>query len=241
MTYSFAIIITYLESTFLALRPSAVIFWSAAFLFSTYILTATFVYLLSKVVNRPFEAAPIHTGQILHEINESIRTILIFSIAWVIPWALLQLEIVTFAHHLSLQSIALESMLLILWHDIHFYVVHRFVHAKLSTSNDTHHVYSTVTPYSAYNLGVKESILLSTALPIAMLFGNFSILSIMIMIVCSTGLHVLAHANCNLFPHASEYSLLGFLKHHALHHQHHKGRYSLLITLLDRWFHSDKG
>lgn len=240
MTYSFAIIITYLESAFLALRPTAVVFWSAAFMFSVYLLVATSVYLLAKVVNRPFEATPVQPGQISHEINESIRTILIFSFTWFIPWAMLQFEIAAFAHHISIASVLLESILLILWHDIHFYVVHRFVHAKRSTTKDTHHAYSTVTPYSAYNLGVVEAILLSTALPIAMLFGDFSILSIIIMVVCSTGLHVLAHANCNLFPAASEYSLLGFIKHHHLHHQNHQGRYSLFITPLDRWFKTDK-
>lgn len=238
MLVSLAAIISYLESAFMTARPHEVVLWGMAYFTCLYFCFASITWGFASLINRPIEKRDVKPKQVYHEILDSIRSILIFGIGMVIPWAMIKLEIASFASHISLVSLATETLLLILWNDVHFYIVHRLLHQRFKQWHVRHHLSVTATPFTAYCMSISEAILLGSVMPIAMLFYDFSFASLALLPIWSIFINTLAHSNCNLFPNASEHSLFGLIKHHQSHHSRYHGNYSFFFTLLDRLFNT---
>lgn len=238
MSYSAAFIISYVESAFLALRPDDLVWWGIAYFLSIYLIFSSIAWCIARMVNRPIEKRAIKPKQIRSELLDSIRSILIFGIGLVVPWAMLKLGIAAFPTSISIVSILTEILILILWNDIHFYAAHRLLHSRFKKSHTVHHLSVTATPFTAYSMSIWEAILLGSVMPIAMLFYDFSIVSLAFLPIWSIAINTLAHANCDLFPNASEYSLLGVAKHHQRHHSTYHGNYSFFFTQLDQWLNT---
>lgn len=230
--------VAYLESAFLALRPVELVCWGIAFFLSIYLVFTGFIWLFTQLINRPIETKPCKPAQIRSEVLDSIRSILIFGIGLIIPWGMIKWNMASFASTISSISMMAEVIALILWNDVHFYAVHRLLHGKLKKWHVVHHKSVTATPFAAYSMSIGEAILLGSVMPIAMLFHDFSIVSLAFLPIWSIAINTLAHANCNLFPGASEHSLLGLIKHHQDHHSRYHGNYSFFFTQLDRWFNT---
>lgn len=238
MSYSFAFIISYIESAFLALRPHELALYGAAYFLSIYLFFASLAWCMSKLVNRPIETKKIKTTQIKSELSDSVRSILIFGIGLIIPWAMLTFGLAAFPDTISALSILTEVLILIIWNDIHFYAMHRLMHSQFKKTHSVHHLSVSATPFTAYSMSAWEAILLGSVMPIAMLFYNFSFVSLAFLPIWSIAINTLAHSNCNLFPSASEHSPLGLIKHHQSHHSKYHGNYSFFFTQLDRWFNT---
>ncbi len=238
MAYSTAFILSYIESAFLALHPNEVALWGIAYFFSIYLLFASFAWSVAWLVNRPIETRPVKPKQLITELLDSIRSILIFGIGIVIPWAMLKLNISAFPSSVSAVSILSEILVLIIWNDIHFYGMHRLLHYRFKRSHAVHHLSVTATPFTAYSMSIWEAILLGSVMPIAMLFHDFSFASLAFLPIWSIAINTMAHSNCNLFPNASEHSLLGLVNHHQCHHSHYRGNYSFFFPQLDHWLHT---
>jgi len=238
MSYSFAFMVTYLEAAFLALRPIQLVCWGIAFFLFIYLFFASFIWTFARFINRPIETKKYKSAQIRSEILDSIRSILVFGIGLIIPWGMLKLNIASFASAISSISILSEVLILIIWNDVHFYAMHRLLHGKLNKWHVAHHKSVTATPFTAYSISMGEAILLGSVMPIAMLFHDFSIVSLAFLPIWSIAINTLAHSNCNLFPNASEHSLLGLIRHHQSHHSKYHGNYSFFFTQLDRWFNT---
>jgi sterol desaturase/sphingolipid hydroxylase (fatty acid hydroxylase superfamily) len=193
-------------------------------------------WFVARLVNQPIESRKIKPTQIRTEVLDSIRSILIFGIGMIVPWTMLKLNLSAFASTISTISILTEIVALILWNDIHFYAIHRLLHSQFKKTHSIHHLSVTATPFTAYSMSIWEAILLGSVMPIAMLFHHFSFVSLAFLPIWSIAINTLAHSNCNLFPNASEYSLLGVIKHHQSHHSKYHGNYSFFFTQLDRWF-----
>lgn len=238
MSYSAALIISYLESAFLALRPHEVALVGIVYFLSIYLFFASVAWCIATLVNRPIETKKIKPTQIRAEILDSFRSILIFGIGLVVPWAMLSFDLAAFPHAISKTSLLTELFMLIIWNDIHFYTMHRLMHSQLKKIHVAHHLSVSATPFTAYSMSIWEAVILGSVMPIAMLFHNFSLLSLTILPIWSIAINTLAHSNCNLFPNASEHSLLGVIKHHQSHHSKYHGNYSFFFTQLDQWFNT---
>lgn len=227
-----------MESTFLALHPHEVALLGAVYFLSIYLFFASFAWCLAKLVNRPIETKPIKPLQIQTELLDSLRSIFIFGIGLVIPWAMLKFNLSAFPKTLSTASLLIELALLILWNDLHFYAMHRLMHSQLKKIHTPHHLSISTTPFTAYSMSIWEAVLLGSVMPIAMLFHDFSLWSLAFLPIWSIAINTLAHSNCNLFPNASEHSLLGVIKHHQSHHSKYHGNYSFFLTPLERWLNT---
>lgn len=224
-------------------NPLPLMLWATAYFLLIYTTSASLVWMLAKWVNRPIETRTARPKQTLTEWLNSIRSIVLFGFGIVIPWWLIQLNIISIEAQPSLIKIILDCIVLILWNDLHFYAVHRLLHAKipyvnLKQAHAAHHKSVTATPFTAYSMGATEAILLGSVMPIAMLINEFSLLALVLLPIWSISINALAHSNCDLFPHASEHSLLGLIRHHQNHHSRYHGNYSFLFAQLDRWFNS---
>lgn len=238
MSYSVAFLISYVESSFLALRPHEIVLYGAIYFLSIYLAFACFAWTIAWLVNRPIETKKIKPTQIRTELLDSLRSILIFGIGIIIPWLMVKLNIASFPNTISVVSILTEMLILIVWNDLHFYAIHRLLHSRFKKLHSAHHLSVTATPFTAYSMSIWEAMLLGSVMPIAMLFYDFSILSLAFLPIWSIAINTMAHSNCEISPNVSEYSLLGVIRHHQNHHSKYHGNYSFFFTNLDSWFNT---
>jgi Delta7-sterol 5-desaturase len=217
-------------------NPVPLLAWATTFFFSIYLLAASFVFMLAKLINRPIETRAIPPSQIRTELTQSLRSILLFGIGMIVPWLMLHYKIFQVKLEANAMMMLLDFVLLVLWNDAHFYAVHRLLHSKLKSAHLTHHKSVTATPFTAYSMSIAEALLLGSVMPLAMLVHDFSLLPLVLLPIWSIGINVLAHSNCNLLDSASEHSLLSLVRHHQSHHSRYSGNFSFLFTQLDRWF-----
>jgi len=201
---------------------------------------ACLVWIAAKIANRPIETKPLKAAQIQGELIYSLRSILLFAAGMCIPWAMIKFGIANIHHSASPEKIVLDCLILILWNDLHFYMLHRLLHVKLKRSHALHHKSVSATPFSAYSMSAVEAALLGSVMPVAMLFYDFSLASLVFLPVWSIFINTLAHSNCDFFPNAKENSLLYFIRHHQDHHSHYHGNYSFFFGQLDTWFRTNK-
>jgi len=220
--------------------PLPLMLWATLYFFTIYLLFTGITWLLAKIVNRPIEPKPIKPAQIRHELTHSLRSILCFGVGILLPWGMIQLNISSIETQSNIGKITLECALLIIWNDIHFYCLHRLLHEKFKKAHGLHHQSHTATPFSAFSMSITEALLLGSVMPIAMLFHNFSLASLLFLPIWSICINALAHSNCDFFPNAEENTLLGFIKHHQSHHSHYHGNYSFFFTWLDQWFNTNR-
>lgn len=208
---------------------------------SLYFLMIYFIFaLLAKGVayrvNRPISLKPLHQSQIRIEMLRSLRSIMIFGIGMILPWAMLRFGLVNIMFEVSLSTIVIELLFLIVWNDIHFYAIHRLMHTKFKKAHGIHHQSITSTPFSAYSLSGTEAALLGSVMPLVMPFYAFSIQALILLPIWSIFINTLAHSNSDLFPNVRTNSMLGFIRHHQHHHSYYQGHYSFFIYQLDHWF-----
>ena len=159
-------------------NPIPLLVSSMAFFLVIYCTFSGLVFLLAKQVNRPIENRLVTSKQLTTELVNSIRSIVLFDLGMILPWWLIQNGYASIIAKARIVQILFECVAIVLWNDIHFYVVHRLLHTKfkwlnLKPAHITHHKSIAATPFAAYSMSVNEALMLSSVLPIAMLFLVF--------------------------------------------------------------------
>lgn len=205
------------------------------YFFGIYALFASLAWWMARILNRPISSKSLPAGQIRTEIQQSLRTILIFGVGIVVPVWMVKSGFVSVNWQASLLQILFDSTLLIVWNDLHFYAMHRLLHRYFKRAHGVHHQSNVSTPFAAYSMSVTEAMLLGAVLPLIMPFHTFAIESLLFLPVWSIIINTLAHSNCDLFPKAAPNSLLGFIKHHQHHHSFYQGNFGFFFSQLDTW------
>ncbi len=215
--------------------PLLIMAASTAFFLAIYLTFAVTVWLIARRINRPIEPRPIGTGQIRTEILNSLRSILLFGLGTSVAWIAYQAEWISIRTDAGVIQILLEMLLLVLWNDLYFYAIHRFLHGKLKKAHLTHHRSAAATPFTAYSMSSLEALLLGAVLPTAMLLHDFSAAALIFLPLWSILINTLSHSNCDIFPHAQAGSLLGFIRHHQTHHSRYHDNFGFFFNHLDAW------
>lgn len=221
-------------------NPLPLLLYAIVFFFVIYCTFASVVFLLAKQVNRPIGKRLVTSRQLATELVNSMRSIALFAIGMIVPWLLIQNGYASIVAKVSSMQILLECATLILWNDLHFYIVHRLLHTQFKWLNFkpahiTHHKSISATPFAAYSMSVTEALLLGSVMPIAMLVWDFSAFSLLFLPAWSIAINTLAHSNCDFYPQANQQSYLGLVKHHQSHHSHYHGNYSFFFWQLDAY------
>lgn len=190
---------------------------------------------LAILIKRPISNRAVSKNQINTEVTQSLRTIALFGIGILVPWYTLKAGLATIKLETNTVKIIIDCAILIVWNDLHFYAIHRVLHTKFKKTHGVHHQSVTSTPFAAYSMSITEALLLGSVMPLAMLIYTFSLQALMLLPIWSIFINALSHSNCDLFPKANPYSLLGFIKHHQYHHSHYQGNYSFFFGKLDTW------
>lgn len=184
-----------------------------------------------------FQVKTFRTDQIKTEIKRSMLSILMFGLLSFPMYQGLSSGFLQIKFEFTPLTFLLESVVLFLWNEVHFYVIHRTFHLKVFYKYHADHHYSHVpSPFSAYSFHWSEGLLLGAVMPIIMCFYDFQFLSLMTLPIMSISMNVLGHSNVDFFPQKDINSLFSFSKRHSLHHKIPHANFGFFLPYFDYMF-----
>ncbi len=171
--------------------------------------------------------------QILFEQKHSLKSILIFGTSAIPIIYLMRLGVITFLPN-TLLNVLVGLLILNLWNEVHFFVVHRIMHLPFFMKNVhyIHHQSKVPTVFSVYSFHWLEALLLSTVPLTIAIFVPLSTLSIALYPLASVLLNYSGHCNYR-FGNGTEKSWFLFGTHHNEHHYKNRKNYGFLSPFLD--------
>jgi sterol desaturase/sphingolipid hydroxylase (fatty acid hydroxylase superfamily) len=180
-------------------------------------------------------------GQIAREIKQSLVSILIFGGYGVATAVGVRAGLWSVVPSPSPGVVALELAFLVLWNDLHFYVIHRALHGRwlFQHVHREHHRAIRPTPYSTYAMHPVEAALLGSVMVLVQPFHAFSLPTLILFPLVSIAMNNLGHMNYDLVPRRGVWHPLAATRRHERHHRHVTGNYGFLLPVLDRWLGTD--
>lgn len=178
----------------------------------------------------------IEKSQITFEIKHSIKSIVIFGFSVFPIIYLIRNDVIELLPN-TIPNIVVGLVILTLWNEVHFYVVHRILHQKFMMKHVhyIHHKSTIPTVYSIYSFHWFEALLLST-IPLTIVpFMPFSIVAVFIYPLVSVLLNFAGHCNYR-FGNGIGASWLLFGTHHHEHHSKGRKNYGFALNFLDKLF-----
>jgi Delta7-sterol 5-desaturase len=180
-------------------------------------------------------------GQIFYEIRNSFVSVAVFAAYGVLTlwayrkgWVNIRFEDFSIARFLG------HTLILVLWNEIHFYSIHRFLHRPwwFKRVHEVHHRSVTTTPFSTYSFHVLEALALSSVMILAMFFWNFDVYPLLVFPAVSLMANSIGHLNFTVFSDHEMNHVASASRRHAAHHRFFSGNFGFLLPYMDRWFSS---
>jgi Delta7-sterol 5-desaturase len=197
--------------------------------------------ILHKIVDKE-----VSENQIRREMKHSFVSIVIFGFT-TIPLILLIRNGYILLLPDSFFNVVWGLLLLSLWNEVHFFVIHRIMHIPIIMKHIhyVHHKSVIPTVYSVFSIHWVEAILLSTV-PITLApFISLSAYAIFLYPIVSILLNFSGHCNYRFGNgNGADWVLLG--THHNAHHNKFTGNFGFALNFLDklhdiiRWLISSK-
>lgn len=194
-------------------------------------------WLHSKQLVEPVDNHALYPGQVKKEIRNSLLSITVFSLQGIfiqqgIRHGWLHISYVVDWYCLP------QMLILFLWNEIHFYVVHRLLHLPWLRKRVhwVHHHSKEPTVFSTYSFHWVEAFLLGTVIFFPMAVYPFQVPALLFLPVMSIVLNTLGHCNYEFFPSTFLHSLFGFSNRHSMHHKKGKGNYGFMLSWFDGMF-----
>lgn len=191
----------------------------------------------ARGIGRAIAERPLAPGQVSREVRHSLISIAIFGGFGVLTavgvragwWSVVALR--------SPLGVALEVAFLVLWNDVHFYVIHRLLHTRwfFRHFHREHHRAIRPTPFSTYAMHPAESLLLGSVMVCVQPFHAFSLPALVLFPLVSLALNNIGHSNYDFAPGVSDWHPLAGAVRHERHHRLVGGNYGFLFPALDRW------
>ncbi|MGL4631896.1 MAG: sterol desaturase family protein [Leadbetterella sp.] len=197
------------------------------------LFSAICTYLEHKKIVQKINIQALRKNQISFEIRNSIVSIFVFGfsgfpILYMINSKLTDLSPNTF------QNIGMGLVILTLWNEVHFFVIHRMMHLPffMKKVHHVHHFSSVPTVYSVYSFHWIEALLLSTV-PVSIApFVDFSTLTFALYPLVSILINFSGHCNYR-FGNGEGDGWLNFGTNHNKHHRKGIQHYGFLLNTLD--------
>ena len=175
-------------------------------------------------------------SQILFEIKHSMKSIVIFGFSVIPVIYLVRVGVIKLLPN-TFFNVVIGLIVLTLWNEVHFYIVHRLMHQKFMMKHVhfIHHKSAIPTLSSVYSFHWFEALLLST-IPLTIVpFIPFSIVAVFIYPFVSILLNFAGHSNYRFGDGKGNGRLL-FGTHHNDHHTKGKKNYGFALDFLDKLF-----
>ena len=174
--------------------------------------------------------------QIVFEIKHSIKSIVVFGFSIIPVIYLIRVGVIELLPN-TWFNVIIGIIILTLWNEVHFYVVHRTLHQNFMMKHVhfIHHKSRIPTVFSVYSFHWFEAFLLST-IPLTIVpFIPFSIVAVFIYPFVSILLNFAGHCNYR-FGDGIGNSWKLFGTHHNEHHSRGRKNYGFSLNFLDKLF-----
>ena len=191
-------------------------------------------FLEAKKLLRKITSKEVSRSQIAFEIKHSTKSIVVFGFSIMPVIYLMRIGKVALLPN-TWGNVLIGVLLLTLWNEVHFYVVHRFLHQKymMKHIHRIHHKSFIPTVYSVYSFHWVEALLLST-IPLTIVpFVPFSAVAVFLYPLVSILLNFAGHCNYR-FGKGNSWLLLG--TNHNEHHSKARKNYGFALSFLDKLF-----
>ena len=188
-----------------------------------------------KINERPYTRE-----QLRFELRQSLYSILIFGFsAWPLKF-LINLNIIQL-REITLLNTLWGLLVLTLWNEIHFYLIHRFLHLPyfMKHVHRVHHQSVVPSVFSVYSFHPVEAALLSSVLLVIAPFYNFSAAALMLFPTVSILINFSGHSNYRLILKTRPRWLLFATKHND-HHGKAGHKFGFLTNFMDDLFTKTK-
>jgi Delta7-sterol 5-desaturase len=188
-------------------------------------------------LGRMLAERPLAPGQVAREIKQSLISILIFGGYGLVTALGVRARIWSVVPSPAPTVVALELGFLVLWNDLHFYVIHRALHGRwlFQHVHRQHHRAIRPTPWSTYAMHPVEAALLGSVMVLVQPFHAFGLPTLILFPLVSLAMNNLGHMNHDLTPGRGGWHPLSASRRHERHHRHVTGNYGFLLPVLDRW------
>ena len=191
-------------------------------------------WLESKGTMHKISTSKLTEGQVSYEVKHSFVSLLIFGFSAFPIIYLIRLGHVDLLDNNLLNTI-IGIVLLTLWNEVHFFVIHRIMHFKwfMKHIHFIHHKSKVPTVYSVYSFHWLEAVLLSTVPLTIVPFIPFSPFAIALYPLASILLNFAGHSNYRIGD-GTVMKLIGYSTRHNDHHSRGKKNYGFASNLLDK-------
>lgn len=210
------------------------------FLFLYFGIGSLFLFLCKSIERlhllKKIKENEVKKSQIAFEIKHSFKSIVIFGFSIFPIIYLVRVGVIELLPN-TVTNIIIGLVILTLWNEVHFYIVHRIMHQKFMMKyvHYIHHKSTVPSVYSVYSFHWFEALLLSTVPLTIVPFMPFSIVAIFIYPLISILLNFAGHCNYR-FGDGIGKSWLLFGTHHNEHHSRGRKNYGFALNILDKLF-----
>lgn len=190
-------------------------------------------YALKKEWIEKIVLTPVKPQQIQSEIINSIRSIAVFGLTTLPIVYLYRTEFVNYVPS-TLAWTALSLLVLNLYNELHFYLLHRLFHQPffMKHIHYIHHLSRVPTVWSVFSFHWLEGLLLSLVPLVVILFFPIAPIAFILYPINSIVINVLGHSNVRIKGLA--HTFLGFVSKHSTHHLKGKNNYGFASVILDK-------
>ncbi|WP_234363994.1 sterol desaturase family protein [Lunatibacter salilacus] len=228
------------QYTYLALFGLAVAYFAILYFGVGALFLQACRFLESRNFLHKISEREIPKEQLTFEIKHSVQSILIFGLSVLPIIYLVRIDVIQLLPNIWFY-VLMGLVILTLWNEVHFYVVHRMLHHKFMMQHVhyIHHKSTIPTVYAVYSFHWLEAALLST-IPLTIVpFIPFSMVAVFIYPTVSILLNFAGHCNYRFGDGKGDsWRLFG-----TAHNEHHtKGRrnYGFALNFLDKLFSKAK-
>ncbi|MDY7394544.1 sterol desaturase family protein [Aureibaculum sp. 2210JD6-5] len=187
--------------------------------------------ILHKIINKK-----VKRKQLIFEIKHSFKSIVIFGFSVLPIIYLIRIGKITLLPDTFL-NIIIGIVVLTVWNEIHFFVVHRIMHLPffMKRVHFVHHQSRVPTVWSVYSFHWFEAFLLSTVPLTIMPFVPFSIIAVFLYPLASILLNYAGHCNYRFGDgYGNSWKLFGTF--HNEHHSRGRDNYGFASNALDKFY-----
>jgi Delta7-sterol 5-desaturase len=174
--------------------------------------------------------------QLLYEIRQSAFSIVIFGFS-ALPLAyFIKINVINLSEN-TLTNTLLGLLILTVWNEIHFYIIHRIMHlpALMKHVHYIHHRSVVPSVFSVYSFHPLEAALLSSVLLCIAPFYDFCAAALMLFPTVSILINFIGHSNYRLALKTNKKWLLFATKHNN-HHVKSGKEFGFMTNFMDNFF-----
>jgi lathosterol oxidase len=171
-----------------------------------------------------------------YEIEQSLQSIIIFGFSGIPIMFLIRSGAIAVSEN-SVLNITVGLLILNLWNEVHFFMVHRLMHTRflMKHVHYVHHRSKVPTVYAVYSFHWFEALLLSTVPLTIAPFVPLAPLAFLLYPLCSILLNFAGHCNYR-FGKGEGKRWYCFATGHTQHHRKGSKNYGFLLPFFDKLF-----